>query len=426
MKAGDLERLRILFVSNHFPPEVNAPATRTFEHARRWAASGHEVEVVTAVPNFPEGRVHPGYRNQLSRAEEAGVQVLRVPVLVARNQGVGRRSLSYLSFLFSAVLHGRKAQLRPDVVVATSPQLLAGLAGCWFARRSGVPFVLEVRDLWPDSIVAVGALPDAAVIRLLGRLERYLYRQADHVVVVTRSFRSALVNRGVSEDRITFLPNGVDWTDLPQPSVAERGALRRDLGLDEAFIVAWVGTLGLAHRVEVLVEAARRIPDEGVHFVIVGTGAEAERIEEAARDLPHVHLVGRRPREEALRLLHAADAAVVHLRRTPAFREVLPSKMFEAMAVGCPILLGVEGEAADLLETSGAGIAFEPENVDALLTELLRLKSEPALRQRLSAAGPPFVREHFDRCGIADRYASLLRRVANGPGAAPCAGQTSP
>ncbi len=403
--------LRILLVTNYFPPEVNAPAIRGFEHARLWAAAGHEVEVLTAVPNFPEGRIHDGYRNRLTREERDGIRTLRVPVVLAANRGTGRRSLAYVSFLVSSVVGARRLSSRPDVVIATSPQLLAGLAGYRIARRLAVPFILEVRDLWPDSIVAVGALPDALPVRLLARLERFLYAGASHVVVVTEPFRARLQERGVPASKVSVLTNGVDAGSLPLVTSEERAAVRRGLGLDESFIVAWVGTLGLAHGAEVLIEAARQLASERVAFVVAGAGADADRVAKAARGLSNVRLLGRLPRHDALRLLASSDAAVVHLRRSPVFRDVIPTRMLEAMALGRPVLIGVEGEARRLAELSGAGVAFEPECAESLLAALDQVVRDADLRQRLGNAGPPFVHRHFDRRVIASEYLDLLGAV---------------
>ena len=403
--------MRILFVTNYFPPEVNAPATRVVEHGRVWAEEGHQVEVLTAVPHFPEGRIHAGYRNRLTREELDGVDVLRVPMYTAANRGTVRRTLSYLSFMLSSVLHGRRLRRRPDVVVATSPQFFAGLAGWWIARRLRVPFVLEVRDLWPDSIVAVGALPDSPVIRLFRRLERFLYERAAHIVVVTDAFQLKLQEKRVPAEKISVVKNGVDLEAVRTPSPERREELRRELGLEGRFVVSYVGTLGMAHRADVLLEAAERSPDPDVLFLLVGAGSEAEAIAERARALPNVRVLEKRPRNEALELVALSDASVVHLRRSPLFTTVIPSKMFEAMALGTPILLGVKGEAREILAKSGAGLPFEPENPDALLDRIRELRSDPELRSRLSRRGPPFVAEHFDRRVLARRYLEVLEKT---------------
>ena len=203
-------RASVLFLSNYFPPEVNALASRTAEHARRWAEHGGDIQVLAGPPHFPEGRIYDGYRNRFVIERSDGVGILRVPMYVTANQGFVRRTLSYVSYMISAVWYAGRAPSRPGVVVASTPQFFAGLAGWLVSRRLRRPFVLEVRDLWPESIIAVGALRYGFLVRLLERLETFLYRSADHVVVVSPAFREHVESRGVPPQDITVLPNGVD------------------------------------------------------------------------------------------------------------------------------------------------------------------------------------------------------------------------
>lgn len=411
--------VNLLFISQHHPPEVNAPATRLAEHARVWTADGVGVDVLTAVPNFPEGRIYEGYRNRWTVETWDGTTVHRVPVYLAPNRGIVRRGLSYVSFAASAVWPARRIDTRPDIVVATSPQLLAGVAGWRVARRFGVPFVLEVRDLWPDSVVAVGALKEGPVVRLLRRLERFLYRKADHVVVVTHAFARELKARGVPAGKVSVVPNGVDLEALPTPAADERDRLRAELDLQHRFVAAYVGTLGMAHRVDILLDAARRAAesadpaDARLAFVIMGAGAERPALETALRadDPGNVLLLDKAPRDRALAVLAAADVSVVHLRDSEVFRRVIPSKIFEAMALGRPIALGVDGEARRIVEEAGAGVFFPPEDPDGLLATIRRLRDDGALRERCGRRGPAFVREHFDRRVLARRYIDVLEGV---------------
>ena len=412
--------LNILFLSNYFPPEVNAPANRLADHVRVWVEDEHGVEILTAVPNFPEGRVYPSYANRLTIEAYHGARVTRVPVFASPNRGTMRRTLSYLSFMVSAILYRRRIRSRPDVVVATSPQFFAGIAGAWIASRFDVPFVLEIRDLWPDSIVAVGALPDSLVIRTFRRIERWLYRRADHVVAVTDAFVDALKSKGVPPDKVSVVKNGVDLETVRPPSHDRRRTIRENLGIDDRFVASYVGTLGMAHGADVLLDAAALAAssdapdDDRFVFLLAGDGSERRSIEERLRerDTGNAILLEKQSREGALDLVAASDASVVHLRDRPLFRTVLPSKMFEAMALGRPIILGVDGEARRTLEASGAGVFVPPENPEALLTELRRLRDDDRLRTRLEAAGPPFIREHFNRRLLARRYADILAAVA--------------
>ena len=339
--------MHILFVSNYFPPEVNAPATRLMEHARVWVEEGHTVDVLTSVPNFPEGEVYDGYDNTLTREMHDGIRVTRVPMYVSANEGVVKRTASYLSYMASAVWYARQLPT-PDVVVATSPQFFAACGGALIARQKDVPFVMEVRDLWPESVVAVGAMERNALIRAFERLERFLYEQSDHIVVVTDAFKRAIQEKGVPGAKISVIKNGVDLSQWNQPlDEARLEALRAEHDLEGKFVASYIGTIGMAHRADVLLEAAQQCDDPDVVFMIVGTGAQREALEarQAELQLPNVRLVDKVPKETVPYLLALTDASVVHLKKSPLFKTVIPSKIFEAMATRTPIVLGVEGES---------------------------------------------------------------------------------
>jgi len=409
--------MRVLFVSPNFPPEVNAPATRLFEHAREWVRLGGEVDVLTDVPNYPEGVVYPGYENRYSEEEVEGIRVHRVPMYVTANEGALKRIASFVSFMASAVWHARRLP-KPDLVVATSPQFFCALAGRRIAKRFGVPFVLEIRDLWPESIVAVGAMERNAVIRAFERIERGLYRDADHVVSVTDSFVSHIVEGGADPADVTVLKSGADVDRLAgSHDLAEAAVVRREFGWDGAFVAAYVGTIGMAHRAEILLEAAARCPDPDIRWVVIGTGAERDALEAAAAEagLPNFQLIDKQSKARITTILGETDVSVVHLRDTPLFRTVIPSKIFEAMALGVPIALGVRGETQTLVEAAGAGLAFAPEDADALVETVLRLKQDRGLYEQAQIDGGRYIRAHFDRPKIARRYWNLLADVAGHP-----------
>jgi glycosyltransferase involved in cell wall biosynthesis len=405
----------VLFLSNNFPPEVNALANRTSEHARAWVEQGGRVEIIAGPPHFPEGRVYEGYKNELLRETSDGVSILRVPIYIAANEGFVRRTLSYVSYMASAAWYSTRSAERPGVVVASTPQFFAGLAGWLVSRRLRVPFVLEVRDLWPESIVDVGAIHRGVIVRMFEWLETRLYRSADHVVVVSPAFRAHIEERGVAPARISVVPNGVDLDGFGRPvEPAALDALRAELGLGAEFIASYIGTVGLAHGVEVILEAAYRCPDPDIVFLVVGAGArwEAVRDEATDRGLTNVRVVEKQPRERIGAFYALSDVSLVHLCDRPAFRKVIPSKMFESMATRRPIVLGVRGQAEEILQDAGAGLAVPPEDPDALLAAVRTLKADDALRERLGRAGEDFVGQHYDRREIARRSWDLLQRVA--------------
>jgi glycosyltransferase involved in cell wall biosynthesis len=388
---------------------VNAPASRTYEHCRLWASAGHEVTVVTCAPNHPHGRVYPGYVNRLFAEETTGdgIRIIRLWTFLAANQGFARRTLNYLSYLAAATLLSWRLP-RPDIVVSTSPQFFCGLAGWVVGAVKAVPWVLEIRDLWPESIVAVGAMRPSLAIRLLQRIEAMAYRHAERIVSVTDSFVPHIVAHGGSAGRTAVIKNGVDFDRFDSPVPADFAVAH---GLQGKFVAAYVGTHGMAHGLNAVLEAARLLThDPRILFVLIGDGAERENLRRAkeAMQLDNVVMIEQQPREAMPAVWAATDASLVLLRRSDLFKKVIPSKMFEAMAMRRPIVLGVEGEACELLEEAGAGIAITPESAEELAAAVVRLADNPDLAAELGASGRAHVEAHFDRRVLAERYLMLL------------------
>lgn len=391
--------MHILFLSENFPPERNAAASRVYERACYWVNWGHQVTVITSVPNFPEGKVHPGYRNRWYQIEERdGIRVVRVKTFVAANEGVVLRTLDFVSFLFSGFFGGL-VQGEPDAIVATSPQFFAAVAGCALAAARRRPFVFELSDLWPASITAVGAMRDNAALRMMERLELFMYRRAAKIVALTKAFKTDLVARGVPEKKVSVVINGVDTARYaPRP---RDSALAAELGLEGRFVVAYIGTHGMAHALERVLDAAELMREEPeTRFLFVGSGAAREQLarDAARRGLPNVVFVPPQPKERMPAYWSLCDLALVHLKDTPLFRTVIPSKIFEAMAMGCPILLAApDGEAADIVRTTGAGVVLAPEDPPALAAAVKALHGAPAqvaeLARKALAAVPLFTRE---------------------------------
>jgi glycosyltransferase involved in cell wall biosynthesis len=407
--------MHILFLTDNFPPEVNAPASRTFEHCRLWVRLGHRVTVITCAPNFPKGRVFDGYRNRLWQRENIdGVTVIRVWTYITANEGFVRRVLDYVSFMISGTLASLFVR-KPDVVVGTSPQFFTACAAYMVGACKRRPFVFELRDLWPESIKAVGAMRDSTVLRALERIELFLYRHAARVVSVTHSFRAALINRGVDASKIDVVTNGVDLSRFsPRPKDT---ALERELGLTGTFVAGYVGTHGMAHGLDALLAAARRLMADPagrhIRILLLGDGAEKARLRDEARHLglDNVLFLDSVGKDQVARYWSLLDVSIIHLRRTELFTTVIPSKLFECMGMGIPVLHGVAGESAAIVEREGVGLVFEPENVDALVSALLRLASDAALRglcrSRCLAAA-----QNYDRTVLARSMLASLEKAA--------------
>lgn len=406
--------MHILFLTDNFPPEVNAPASRTFEHCREWVKAGHRVTVITCAPNFPRGMVYPGYRNRLWQNETMdGIRVVRVWSYITANEGVVRRILDYVSYMVAAVVAAPFVR-RVDLVIGTSPHFFTACAAYAASRLKRVPFVFELRDLWPASIKEVGAMREGLPMRSLERVELFLYRRAARVVALTHAFKADLVRRDIDPGKIEIVTNGVDLSRFrPRPKDA---ALAERYGLAGKFVAGYIGTHGMAHALETLLEAAARLRAEpgGKRFRIVflGDGARKSALMRQADEmgLDNVVFIDSVPKQEVAAHWSLLDASIIHLRKSELFTTVIPSKLFESMGMGIPVLHGVSGESAEIVEREGVGLSFEPENAAALCEALQRLARDRAIldgyRDRCIASAT-----RYDRGALAIRMLAVLDEV---------------
>lgn len=401
--------MHILFFSDNFPPEVNAPASRTFEHTKEWVKAGHEVTVITCVPNFPKGEVFKGYKNSLWQSEKIdGIRVIRVWSYITRNEGFTKRILDYMSFMvtsFFAAFFVRKV----DVVIGTSPQFFTVCAAWASAALKGRPFVFELRDIWPESIRAVGAMKESRILNYLEEVELFLYRRAKAIVAVTDSFKRNLVERGIAEDKIHVVTNGVDLSRFwPQD---KDQALLRKLNLEGKFVAGYIGTHGMAHALETLVHVAellkKQVDTHDIMLIMLGDGASRQNLMEQAKHLDNIIFLESVQKEDVPRYWSLLDTSIIHLKKSDLFKSVIPSKMFECMAMGIPILHGVQGESAEILQRHDSGITFEPENANALFDALKILQSDKVLCNKFSNNGI-IGSENFNRKLLAKKMIHLL------------------
>ena len=399
---------------------MGAPAARASELARHWADAGHEVTVLTGFPNHPTGVVPVEWRGRLRRMMDRehvdGVNVVRTWLWPLPNRKAHERMRNYASFCVSAALAGLGIG-RPDVIIATSPQLLVGLTGWWLAAWKRTPFVFEVRDLWPESLVAVGAGDENSLLhRTLGAIAGFLYKRATHIVVVTPAFKEHLVRVWkVAAEKISLVANGVE-TEMFAPQTPESDArTRAGLKAEGKFLVCYSGTMGMAHGLDTLLDAAWQLRETApsVQFLLVGEGADKQRVVDVARQrgLTNVTFLDQRPREQIPALISASDACLVLLKKTDVFKTVIPTKMLEFMSCARPVILGVDGQARQIVEEARAGMVIEPENATELADAIRSLATDAERGRSLGSNGRTYIQAKFSRRRTAEDYIEVLRKL---------------
>ncbi|MBL1215443.1 MAG: glycosyltransferase family 4 protein [Ignavibacteriae bacterium] len=405
------KRLHILFLTHYFTPEVNAPANRTFEHARRWVNDA-DVTVLTNFPNHPDGQIFEDYKNKLVQKENInGINVVRIWTFITPNEGFVLRTLNFLIYMFGAILYTLFSRIKFDVVIATTPQFFCGLAGKYISKIKRKPFILELRDLWPESIIAVGAIKNKTIIKILENIELNLYKSAKKIISVTRSFKENLVSRGIEKSKIEVMFNGVSF------DVFTNGAAIKDTELNNylnsGFSIGYIGTIGLAHSIFTLVKAAEKLKDSNVNFIIVGSGAQRANIEREikAKNLTNIKVFPIQSKDQIPSIINKLDIFCVHLKKDPLFKTVIPSKLFEGMAMKKPILIGVDGESRTIVEDAECGLFFEPENEIDLIDKIARIRDDKKLEETFGNNGYTYVKNNFDREKIANQYLSSIKQT---------------
>ena len=413
--------MRIVFFSHYFTPEGNAPASRTYEHCKRWADAGHQITVITCAPNVPDGVVYEGYKNRIWPQRETidGVDVIRVWTYVAANAGNAKRILNFVSYMMSAVLCFLFFCRRPNLIVATSPQFFCGWAGTIASWMKWCPFILEIRDIWPESIVTVGALKNTSLpVRVLEVLEKWMYRSANHIVTVGNGYRDNVLSKVDVGNRISVVTNGVDPNVFSPQEPSPQFRTQHELG--DRFVCSYVGTIGMAHGLRVVVRAAKILKSmerDDIVFCLVGDGANRKQLEKEVQDsglTDMVRFTGRLPKSDMPMVLASSDCLLIHLKKTDLFATVIPSKIFEAMAMKRPLVMGVEGESADIVQESGSGIAMESDNEQQLVDAVLNLKDDDQLRNQLCNNGREFVSKNYTRDSLAQKMLDVMEKVAGG------------
>ena len=403
--------MHILFLTDNFPPEVNAPATRTFEHCQEWIKKGHQITVITCVPNFPHGKVYAGYKNKFYQSEIVNeIRVIRVWSYMSSNSGFSKRVLDYFSFACMSFFVG--IFQKHDVIIATSPQFFTTWSGWALSKIRRKPWIFELRDLWPESIKTVGAMKQGRVIDLLEKIELGLYKSCNKVVAVTDAFKNNLITRGIRKDKIEVITNGSNM-ELFYPREADLDLLG-SLGLNDKFVVGYIGTHGMAHGLDFIVKSIRKVSDPSIHFLFIGDGATKQGIVKLAKELNLINItfLDSIDKEQVPAYLSIVDVSLAPLIKSDTFKTVIPSKIFESSAMQKPTLLGVEGQAQEILEKYGAGVCFEPENEKDFLEKLNVLK-EVSVYEKCQA-GCEVLAKEYDRKVLANKMLNVIKTVEGG------------
>ncbi len=403
--------MRIAVYSHYFLPEIGAPSARIGDFASQWLKSGHEVHIGTCFPNHPTGNLYQGYRLGSYQHELLnGINVHRSWTYVTPNKGILKKTLGHASLWLSAGWYSTRKMPPPACAIGTSPTFFAAMAARACARRHGVPYIMEVRDLWPAIFVDLGVIRNRAAISLLERWEMSLYRAAVRIVTVTESFRRNLIERGIPAGKVVTITNGAD-TDYWQPNPDGDMALRNTLGFCEKFVVLYIGAHGISQGLGVLLKAADRLRNEAkVQFIMVGEGAERAKLmaESERLGLKNVRFLDPVEKANVRDYYTMADVCLVPLRNIPLFDTFIPSKMFEIMSVGRPIVASVRGEAAEILQRSGAALVVAPEDDGAVAAAIGALLGDPARCAAMGQRGRDFVIAHYSRRELARRYLEVL------------------
>jgi len=400
--------MHILFLVDNFPPEVNAPATRTYEHCTEWIKEGHKVTVITCAPNFPQGKVYDGYKNRIYSKEILDdILVIRVWSYIAENKGVIKRILDWLSFAVTSFIFG--VFQKHDLIIATSPQFFTTWSAWAISKIRRKPWIFEVRDLYPESIKTVGVIKNNIIINMLEKIEIGLYKSANRVIVVTDAFKKNLISRGISENHVDIVTNGSNL-ELFYPR-KKNDKLLEHLNLEGKFIIGYVGTHGMAHGLDFILNSIEKVKDKNMHFLFIGDGSEKEKLLKLAKkiNLKNITFLDPISKELVPEYLSITDISLVPLVKADNYKQVIPSKIFESSAMHKPILLGVEGQAKKIIDKHNAGLSYEPENQDDFLAKLKKISDKSMYDDLIN--GCQSLAVAYNRKTLAKKMLKILTKI---------------
>tara|TARA_B100000945_G_scaffold321520_1_gene336615 strand:+ start:1684 stop:2904 length:1221 start_codon:yes stop_codon:yes gene_type:complete len=406
--------MKILFLTDNFYPETNAPAKRTYEHSKEWVKIGHQVTIITGVPNFPKGKIFEGYKNRLFQSELIdGILVKRVWTYIAENKGFFLRILDYLSFMISSIFCGLFTK-KHDIIIATSPQFFTLLSGYLISLLRSTPLVIEIRDLWPESIVALGSIKENSFFtKILYKIAHHIYKKSSLIIVVTNSFKDQLSNINIDKNKILVIKNGFNFENKLYPNKTHKVIEKIYDIKSNQFIVSYIGTIGMSHGVDIVIRAAEKAKD--IIFLIIGEGAEKKNLINISKkkNLRNVRFIDSIDWQEIVNVNQLISAHLIHLRDLDIFKNVIPSKIFESMALKKPILAGLNGESLKIIKDSKSGLAVAQEDEDSLIDKIRYLQTNKAVLTNFGENGENYVKKNYNRKKLAQKMIKFIQSRIN-------------
>ena len=396
---------KILFITDNFPPETNAPASRTYEHALVWKELGYDITIITCQPNFPRGKVYKGYKNKfISKEVYDGLKIIRVWSFMAENSGFVLRVIDHISFAFMASMVS--LFFKRDVVITTSPQFFTNFVGVIYKLIRRKPWIIEIRDIWPESLRAVGSLKNDFIYKTLEKIEIFFYKYSSKVIVVTDSFKNQLIQRGITPEKISIVKNAVNTDFFNTKNLISTHTFPKDKK-----IVGYLGTMGMAHNLNFILDAAKELKESKYHFVLIGDGAEKKNLAIRAEELglKNVSFYDGVTKKEVPSILSQFDFGLINLKPSDTFKSVIPSKMFELSAMQVPILNGVEGEAQRMITDAQIGFNYDPRMPQSLIDQLKLLDGNAELKTSIKKNQISFARLHSRR----NRATEMIEYIMN-------------
>lgn len=405
--------MKIVVICHYFPPEIGAPSARIYEMAKHWIELGNEVHVVTCFPNHPTGIIPEEYRGMKYKHEMMdGIHVHRNYVYATPNKGFIKKTMGHISFMCSSVLFSMNKISKPDVILTSSPTFFSIFSGYYYSLRKRAHFVLEIRDLWPAAMIELGVMKDGFITRILEKMELFFYRKSKRLIMITKSFKDNVVERGIDSNKVRVITNGVDQK-MFNPQDKDEFILRQ-YDLQGKFVISYVGAHGISQNLTTILKVAKSLQeDKEIQFIFVGEGAEKDLLKEIVEkeNICNVKFIDSQPKEEIPKFYNISDISLIPLKDIELFKIFIPSKMFEIMACGTPIVASVEGEAEEILNESKAALVVKPDNVEEITQAIVQLKTDKELYRSMKETGPEFVEKNYSRNKLAEEYLEIIKGI---------------